>query len=209
MSFRKLLIIMTFVVTSLTIMLLSTSYAWYQFDTAVTPFTDVQTFDEGLDELSVIFTNSENINTTVAVPVAASDVAEYAHKSTFTVTPSATLLAGKEVAFQIALIDILIDDELVNPYFKYSLLETYNGTTTTIATGDFMNLGESENGNAILLKNMTKVNTLGITYSYEFRVWLEDNGCTLSQINEGVCQNQNDLMGKNFSARIRVSTAAR
>ena len=90
-------------------------------------------------------------------------------------------------------------------YFKYSLIETVNGSTTTVASGNFQDV----NSSSFILKSMTKVNTLGVTYSYEFRLWLEDNGCTLSQINAGTCENQNELMNKSFRGRIRVSTAAR
>lgn len=194
MTFKKLLIILTFAVTAVIIMLLSTSYAWYQFDNAVTTFNNVETF-ENLDDFAVVFTNDSNINTNVGIPVLASEVEKRASKTTFTLTPSESL-SGKEVAFQISLVDLNIDSALANStYFKWSLLETVgDGTAVTVANGNFKNIKE----NTLVLKQMTKVENLGVTYSYEFRLWLEDSGNT-----------QNGFMGKSVTGRIKISTAVR
>ena len=113
------------------------------------------------------------------------------------------------MAFQISIIDLDIDSELTNTnYLKYSLLETIgNGTTTTIASGNFQNFTD----NTLVLKQMTKITTFDVAYTYEFRIWLEDNGCTLEQINDpnDSCTDQNDLMGKSFKGKIKVSTIAK
>lgn len=185
---------MTFVVTSLTIMLLSTSYAWYQFDTAVTPFNDVETFSNGLDDLSVIFTNDNNISTNVGIPITAAQVPTLANKTNFSITPSESFLNGRDVAIQISLVNLDIDAALTNTsYLKYELLETLNGVTTSVASGNFYNLTEDN----LLLKSMTEI-SVGSTYSYEFRLWLEESG-----------GNQNALMGRSISGRIMVYTIAR
>lgn len=175
-------------------MLLSTSYAWYQFDTAVTSFDNVETFTEGLDDLSVIFTNDNNINTNVGIPIPASRVEDLSSKTNFTVTASNTLLAGKEVAYQVSLVNLNIDAALLGTdALKYSLIETVDGVSSTVANGNFYNFTEE----VLVLKSLTTI-TVGKTYSYEFRLWLEDNG-----------ENQNSLMGKSISGKIMVYTAAR
>lgn len=195
MSFKRLLIVLTFAVTMITTMLLGTSYAWYQFDNAVTGFGGVETFDN-IDGMTIIFTNSENINTNVGIPILSSEVEQYSEKTKFTITPSSALLSGKEVAFQISLVDLNIDSALTSVSdLKYSLLEKIGtGSTTTIASGNFNNFTDD----TLVLKAMTKITTFDVTYSYEFRLWLEET-----------TQDQNDLMGKNISGRIKVSSMVR
>ena len=207
MTFKKLLIILTFTVTAIIIMLLGTSYAWYQFDNAVTAFNNVQTFNDSIDELAVVFANDDNINTTVGIPILAAEVDELSSKTTFSITPSSEKLAGKEVAFQIELINIIIDSELTSTKdLKYSLLEKIgDGSTTTISSGNFKDFKK----NNIILKSMTAISTFDVNYYYEFRLWLEDNGCTIEQINRNECSSQNNMMGKKITGRIKVSTAVR
>ena len=207
MTFKRLLIILTFTVTAIIIMLLGTSYAWYQFDNAVTAFNDVQTFNDSIDELTVVFTNDDNINTTVGIPILAAEVDELSSKTTFSITPNSYKLEGRDVAFQIELINLIIDSSLTSTSdLKYSLLEKIgNRSTTTIASGNFKDFKK----NGLILKSMTNVATYDVTYAYEFRLWLEDNGCTIEQINNNECNSQNDLMGKSITGRIKVSTAVR
>lgn len=195
-TFKKLLIILTFTVTAVIIMLLGTSYAWYQFDNAVTSFSDVQTFTDGVDDLAVVFTNTDNIGTTVGIPILAAEVADKSEKITFSITPSSTLLSGKDVAYQISLVNLNIDSALTNNTFlKWSLLETIgNGSPVTIASGNFKGV----TGDTMVLKNMSEIETFDTTYSYEFRLWLEESG-----------GDQNSLMGKSLSGKIKVLTAVR
>lgn len=183
-------------VTVMFTMLLGTSYAWYQFDNAVTTFNNVQTFEANLDDLAIVFTNSNNIKTSTGIPLSDSQVEAYSDKTTFTITPSSSKLSGKEVAVQIDLVEINIDRELtLTRDLKWQLFETIgSGTKNKIAEGDFFNL----TGDSIVLKSMTKVTTLDITYAYEFRIWLQESG-----------GNQNNLMGKSLTGRIRVSSAIR
>jgi len=183
-------------VTVMFTMLLGTSYAWYQFDYAVTPFNNVQTFEETLDDLAIVFTNSNNIKTSTGIPITSSQVEDYAEKTNFTITPSSAKLSGKEVAFQIDLTEINIDKELtMTRDLKWQLFETIGtGTKNKIAEGEFFNA----NGQSLVLKSMTKITTFDITYSYEFRIWLQESG-----------GNQNNLMGKSLSGKIIVSSAIR
>lgn len=193
-TFKRLLIILSFAVTVLIVILLGTSYAWYTFDNAVTSFNNVQTFSDNIDT-AVVFTNSSNIGTTVGIPILASDVEERSEKTTFTVTPSTTL-SGREVAFQISLIDLKIDSALTGvSSLKYSLLQTVDGTTTTIKSGNFSGV----TADSLILSTTTVPSAnLGKTYSYEFRLWLEEDN-----------SNQNALMGKKLEGYIKVNTAIR
>ena len=193
-TFKRLLIILSFAVTVLIVILLGTSYAWYTFDNAVTSFNNVQTFSDNIDT-AVVFTNSSNIGTTVGIPILASDVEERSEKTIFTVTPSTTL-SGREVAFQISLIDLKIDSALTGvSSLKYSLLQTVDGTTTTIKSGNFSGV----TADSLILSTSTVPSAnLGKTYSYEFRLWLEEDN-----------SNQNALMGKKLEGYIKVNTAIR
>lgn len=193
-TFKRLLIILSFAVTVLIVILLGTSYAWYTFDNAVTSFNNVQTFSDNIDT-AVVFTNSSNIGTTVGIPILASDVEERSEKTIFTVTPSTTL-SGREVAFQISLIDLKIDSALTGvSSLKYSLLQTVDGTTTTIKSGNFSGVTADS---LILVTTTVPSANLGKTYSYEFRLWLEEDN-----------SNQNALMGKKLEGYIKVNTAIR
>ena len=185
---------MSFAITLVIMMLLGTSYAWYQFDNAYTAFTNVQTFSDNID-LAVVFSNDNNINTTVGVPLTADQVESYSEKTTFTMTPSSTVLAGRTVAYQIYIDNLKIDSSLTEvSSLKYSLLETINGVTTEVASGNFMGV----TSNNIVLKEMTTITTFDVTYSYEFRLWLEETG-----------GDQNALMGKKLSGKIKISTAVK
>lgn len=203
MTFKKLIIILTITVSLLITALLGTSYAWYQFDTAVTSFNNVSTYDENVG-LAVVFTNSANINSTIEMPILASEVDEYSQKSIFTMTPNSTQIGEREIAYQISLVGIELDEKLTETEdFRYSLVEIKNGISKEIINGNFYNF----EGNTLILKEMAVIEELDVTYNYEFRLWLQDNGCTLEQINDGECNDQNDLMGKSFSGKIKVSTA--
>ena len=193
-TFKRLLIILSFAVTVLIVILLGTSYAWYTFDNAVTSFNNVQTFSDNIDT-AVVFTNSSNIGTTVGIPILALYVEECSEKTIFTVTPSTTL-SGREVAFQISLIDLKIDSALTGvSSLKYSLLQTVDGTTTTIKSGNFSGVTADS---LILVTTTVPSANLGKTYSYEFRLWLEEDN-----------SNQNALMGKKLEGYIKVNTAIR
>ncbi len=192
MTFKKLLIIMSVAIIFIIMMLFSTSYAWYQFDNAYTSFSNVQTYSDDID-LAVVFTNSDNINAIVGVPITSDQVEEYSEKTIFTLTPSSAALSGRNVAYQISLENLKIDSALTSvDSLKYALLETVNGTTSTVASGSFSGVTSS----SLILKNMTTITTFDVTYSYEFRLWLEENN-----------ENQNALMGKSLSGKIKVSTA--
>ena len=190
MEFKKLIGILTITVSVIILGLFAFSLAWYSFSNAQTSFST-----NTLDGVSIIFAQSQYINTTTGIPISASDVDDKADKTIFTVGSDSTLLSGYTLAIQISLVDITIDQALrESSYFKYQLLQTVNGTTTTVASGTGLTIGTNTE---VVLKSMSTV-TVGTTYTYELRVWLEDSGSS-----------QNDLMQKNFSAKIQVSSAAK
>lgn len=193
MTFKRLLIILSFAVTVLIVILLGTSYAWYTFDNAVTSFNNVGTFSDNI-EVAVVFTNDSNIGTTVGIPITTSEIEEKSEKTSFTITPS-TALAGRSVAIQILLADLKIDSALISvSSLKYSLLQTVDGVTTTVKSGTFSGVTAS----SLILLPSTSISDsdLGKTYSYEFRLWLEEDN-----------SNQNALMGKKLDGYIKVNTA--
>lgn len=185
---------MTVAVVALFSSLLSTSYAWYQFDNAVTTFDGVQTYSDDID-LAVVFTSDNNINTRVGVPLTSDQVDAYSEKTTFAMTPSSSVLSGRTVAYQIYIDNLKIDPVLASvSSLKYSLLETVNGSTTTVASGNFKDAINGE----FIIKPMATITNYDVTYSYEFRLWLEEDNT-----------NQNALMGKSLSGKIKVAVAVK
>lgn len=200
-TFKKLIIILMITVSLLITMLLGTSYAWYEVRDAYTTFSNVSTYNEDVG-LAVVFANTDNISSTVGAPIFESEIDNYSNKTIFSMTPNSELINGRQIAYQISLVNVEIDEELTTTEdLKYSLME--NGVQ--IKTGSFKNFV----GDTLVLKDMTVLETLDITYNYEFRLWLQDNGCTIDQINDPTneCESQNDLMGKKISGKIKVSTA--
>lgn len=205
MTFKKLIIILTITVSLLITALLGTSYAWYQFDNAVTNFSGT-TYTDNVD-LEVIFINNSTINSTIEAPIFKEQVDEYSQKTLFTISASSQTIDDKaRIAYQITLSDIKIDEKLAVKDLKYSLIETKNNNSTTITSGNFENF----KGDTIILKEMKTIEELDVTYSYEFRIWLEEPYCTLEDVNNGLydkCSNQNELMGKKLTGKINVSSA--
>ena len=79
--------------------------------------------------------------------------------------------------------------QLVNFVFiQMQLLE--NGTVIATKTGEDIGTNTT-----LTLKSMSSI-TVGTTYNYELRVWLNETGVS-----------QNSLMNKKFSGRIEVSSA--
>ena len=65
MSFKKFLGIISIVIVLVFSMMLTTSYAWYSFETASTTFNGVT----NNDDIKVSFQKGEYINTSTAIPV--------------------------------------------------------------------------------------------------------------------------------------------
>ena len=173
MTFKKLLIILSFTVTS---------------------FSNVQTFNEDMNSI-IIFEKDDNIGGIISIPLTADQVEKYSSKTKFNWTYSDDDNT-KEVGFQITLINLNIDPELTtNTDLKYSLIEKIgNGSPVEVASGNFMGVTED----SLVIKPMAEISSFGVTHSYEFRIWLEETGA-----------NQNTMMGKKVTGKIKVSTAIR
>ena len=183
MDFKKLIFVFVITISILMISAFGVSYAWYSFSNGNTPFT-VQTGSD--DDISIIFAQSEYVNISTGVPIVEADVPTKAGISRFVVSPDASL-NGAEIALSIELINVNIDNELKCDDFKIQLLEN----NSVIYTGT----GADITSDTLVLKEMSKLNNLN-SVNYELRIWINETGVS-----------QNNLMGKAFSGKIKVSTS--
>ena len=168
--------------------LLGVSYGWYAYSNAES-YVGGSTVE---DVPTVVFAQTEFINTTQIMPIYDEDRYRYANKNSFTITVGKNL-EQYETGIEINLNNIKISEELKISNYKYELLQNKK----TISTGDFSTLGEL---NTIKLLPMTLL-TPGkypTTYSYELYIWLSEDGT-----------DQNDLMNKIFGAQIKVNSAVK
>ena len=174
-----------------------TSYAYY----VSTNGTNFNVTTANVDtSLTVVFSQSEYMNMKTGVPISASDVDNYASKSVFTILPNDTLLNGYQVAVNISLINIKIDDALKVSDFKYKLTCSDGSTTTNLGSGTGASFTSDvlKNDSLSLGSLSTSANTFNAskTYTCTLRVWLQDSGSS-----------QNNLMNKSFSGLVKVGTA--
>lgn len=181
-EFKKIMLILTITVSILIISLMGVSYAWYSLSNSFTSFNTTT----GDADLSIVYAQSEYVNMTTGVPISESDVPTKAGISRFTVTPENNL-NGYSVFMSIELSQISIAQELKTSDFKIQLLE--NGSPIFNCTGADIN------GNSLVMKQLSNI-TVGTTYTYELRIWINDTGVS-----------QNELMGKSFSGKIKISSS--
>lgn len=197
MKFKKFIFVL--VITSILAVagMWGTSYAYY----VSTNGTNFNVTTANVDtSLTVVFNQSEYMNMKTGVPISASDVDNYASKSVFTILPNNTLLNGYQVAVNISLINIKIDDALKVSDFKYKLTCSDGSTTTNLGSGTGASFTSDvlENDSLSLGSLSTSANTFNAskTYTCTLRVWLQDSGSS-----------QNNLMNKSFSGLVKVGTA--
>lgn len=197
MKFKKFIFVL--VITSILAVagMWGTSYAYY----VSTNGTNFNVTTANVDtSLTVVFSQSEYMNMKTGVPISASDVDNYASKSVFTILPNNTLLNGYQVAVNISLINIKIDDALKVSDFKYKLTCSDGSTTTNLGsgTGSSFTSDVLKNDSLSLGSLSTSANTFNAskTYTCTLRVWLQDSGSS-----------QNNLMNKSFSGLVKVGTA--
>lgn len=181
-EFKKIMLILTITVSILIISLMGVSYAWYSLSNSSTSFNTTT----GGQDISIVYAQSEYVNMTTGVPISESDVPTKAGISRFTVTPENNL-NGYSVFMSIELSQISIAQELKTSDFKIQLLE--NGSSIFNCTGTDIN------GNSLVMKQLSNI-TVGTTYTYELRIWINDTGVS-----------QNELMGKSFSGKIKISSS--
>lgn len=197
MKFKKFIFVL--VITSILAVagMWGTSYAYY----VSTNGTNFNVTTANVDtSLTVVFSQSEYMNMKTGVPISASDVDNYASKSVFTILPNNTLLNGYQVAVNISLINIKIDDALKVSDFKYKLTCSDGSTTTNLGSGTGASFTSDvlKNNSLSLGSLSTSANTFNAskTYTCTLRVWLQDSGSS-----------QNNLMNKSFSGLVKVGTA--
>lgn len=184
MEFKKMIVILSVAATVIMVCLFGVSYAYYSLSNASTEFS---TSVEG-EDVSVVYAQSEYISTTTGIPITEDQVANKASSSKFSALADATTFAGYEVALEVAIADISLDAALQDSYFKIQLLE--NGTVVKTVTG-----ADIGSNSKVVLKNLSKI-TVGTTYNYEVRVWIQESGSS-----------QNAMMGKSFTGRIQISSS--
>lgn len=197
MKFKKFIFVL--VITSILAVagMWGTSYAYY----VSTNGTNFNVTTANVDtSLTVVFSQSEYMNMKTGVPISASDVDNYASKSVFTILPNNTFLNGYQVAVNISLINIKIDDALKVSDFKYKLTCNDGSTTTNLGSGTGASFTSDvlKNDSLSLGSLSTSANTFNAskTYTCTLRVWLQDSGSS-----------QNNLMNKSFSGLVKVGTA--
>lgn len=197
MKFKKFIFVL--VITSILAVagMWGTSYAYY----VSTNGTNFNVTTANVDtSLTVVFSQSEYMNMKTGVPISVSDVDNYASKSIFTILPNNTLLNGYQVAVNISLINIKIDDALKVSDFKYKLTCSDGSTTTNLGSGTGASFTSDvlKNDSLSLGSLSTSANTFNAskTYTCTLRVWLQDSGSS-----------QNNLMNKSFSGLVKVGTA--
>lgn len=184
MEFKRMIVILLIAATIIMVCVFGVSYAYYSVSNASTEFnTSVSS-----EDVSVVYVQSEYISITTGIPITEAEVPTKAGSSKFSALADANTFAGYEVALEVGVADIKLADALKVADFKIQLLE--NGTVIKTITG--ADIGSKS---SIALKNLSKI-TLGTTYNYELRVWINETGAS-----------QNELMGKSFTGRIYVSSS--
>lgn len=184
MEFKRMIVILVVAVTVIIVCLFGVSYAYYSLSNASTDFSTTVSNDD----VYVVYAQSEYISTTTGIPIKADEVASKASASKFSALADSTKFAGYEVALEVSLVDVSLDSALQVSDFKIQILE--NGSVINTLTG-----ADIGNNSKVVLKKLSKI-TVGTTYNYEVRVWIQESGSS-----------QNAMMGKSFSGRIQISSS--
>lgn len=200
-KFKKMILVLTIISVIIVTGAIGGSYAYYSLTN-----TDIGVTTKSNGAGQVIFSGSDYINMAVGVPIEASDVQSLASKSVFTVIPPSSVGSNHEFAFSVSLSDIYIDDDLMVEDFKYELKCVNNSNELDVSLGE--NEEDTSSGDATAFTDDSLL--LG-TYSSEDEDGVSDYNtvCTLYVWLEDSGENQNDLMGLNFSALIKVNTAVK
>ena len=166
--------------------MLGSSYAWYSYSNAESTL-----FSRTLeDKPTVIFAQDDSVVFRTNMPILDVDRYSFANITSFNVTFGEDLV-DYDTSLNIILDDIVIDSELINDNFKYELLE--NGES--IASGSFINYDNSGELNIMPTKIILE-DKYPKTYVYDLFIWISDDGT-----------DQNYLMEKSFSAKVKVNSA--
>lgn len=196
MNFKKLIIVLTIAFSVIFAVMIGTSYAYYFASGGTVLNVTTGSINTGV---AVVFKQSQYINVSTGIPISSSDVDTLAENSVFTLTPDTSILNDADVAINISIIDILIDNALRVEEFKYKFVCNDGTTSTVLSSGDGTNFTDDiiSRGTLALGTLSTSDNTFDVdnTYTCTFSVWLEENN-----------EDQNELMNKKFRGLIKVNT---
>lgn len=196
MKFRSMILVLTIAFSAIFASMLGTSYAYYVSTDGTRLEVTTGNIDTGV---AVVFAQSQYINVYTGIPINAADVNTFASASTFTLTPDKTILSDAEVAINIGIVELSVDNALVVNDFKYNLI-CNNGSRDVInVSGNGTNFTDEVISSGYLklgtLSTTTDTFNVNDTYTCTLRVWLEESGA-----------NQNALMNKKFRGLIKVNT---
>lgn len=194
MKFQKMIFVLAITTSIIFACMLGGTYAYYTLSSGTTVNVTTGTFDE---TVAVVFNQSEYINLNTGVPLSTADIDTYASKSVFTLVPDSTKLSGYEIAVNVSIANITIDDALKVSDFKYDLKCSDGTTTNTLKTG----IGADFTSSEVKIGTLsTSDNTFSVskTYTCTLRLWLQESGA-----------NQNSLMNKKFSGIVKVGSMYR
>lgn len=188
MEFKRLIVVLTIAIFVTFGSMLGASYAWYAYENA-----EISLFGSTIKEApTVIFSQTEYISSSLNAPIMDEDKENFANVNAFTIT-FGNNLEKYETAISIVLDEIYMDDALKISNYKYELV----GNNETIIKGDFSMLGD--NHEIVLLPNtVMDIANYPQTNTYELYIWLSEDGT-----------NQNELMNKNFSGRVKINSASK
>lgn len=194
MKFQKMIFVLAITTSIIFACMLGGTYAYYTLSSGTTVNVTTGTFDE---TVAVVFNQSEYINLNTGVPLSTADIDTHASKSVFTLVPDSTKLSGYEIAVNVSIANITIDDALKVSDFKYDLKCSDGTTTNTLKTGTGADFTSSEVKIGTL---STSDNTFSVskTYTCTLRLWLQESGA-----------NQNSLMNKKLSGIVKVGSMYR
>ena len=131
MKFRNLIFVLAIAFSIIFASMIGTSYAYY----VATDGTSINVTTSDLDPgVAILFEQSQYINSYTGIPISDEDVLDLASASVFRIVPDTDVLTGSEVAVNIGLVDLHIDDNLVTDDFKYRL--SCNDGTSDVITSD-------------------------------------------------------------------------
>ncbi len=188
MEFKRLILVLSITVFMIFGSMLGASYAWYAYENAETSL-----FGTTIKEApTTIFSQTEYIGSSVNMPIKDEDHRNYANINSFTITFGENL-TKYETAISIVLDEIYLSEELRIANYKYELVEN----NQVVSSGDFSNIG-SNTTLVLYPSKIMEIESYPTTYTYELYIWLSDDG-----------SNQNHLMDKGFSGRVKVNSAVK
>lgn len=209
LKFRKLMLVLTFVVSLVFVTIMGATYAYYNNTFGN---IDISTGNKD-DMINIIFRDSDYLDLHTGIPILPEEVEMEASKISFSLNPNNNITDGYDVSTSIYLSDIEIDDELKTSDFKYRLVcnnkVTYNDGTFNVGNnqtfeGNFIdlkssylnitNLSSSKTGNEVFLINYGD-NIVSQKYECTLYIWLQES-----------LSSQNNLMNRHFATNISVDS---